>query len=231
MRKMGFCIAPTLPQGTADVQWLAHAGKEELIVITQDGRVATNVAEKQAIIDNNVRCFILPARVKKAWDMVRGFVAMWDKIRIETRFSGPFIWKFNDESHAVRWEQLYPQAKDFAFIDLSRTPIGHLLNLFADVVSMHDKGWFNESFINGLHDNIRIELEARLTGDRSKLNALSEKDNEGWESALDLELGPNEKTTREFTLAKPVDLARIWLRDSAEERQVNPKGVSSNSSG
>lgn len=44
--------------------------------------------------------------------------------------------------------------------------MGHLLNLFADIVHQHDQGWFSTEFVNGLHENIRQELEARIDGRR-----------------------------------------------------------------
>ena len=104
LRQMGFCIEPSLPKGTGDLEWLAHVGARGCTAITQDARIARNPAERQALIDHKVKCFILPGRPKNAWDLVRAFVTMWDKIRVESRFSGPFIWRFNDESRSTRWE-------------------------------------------------------------------------------------------------------------------------------
>ena len=167
LRKM-FCVAPSLSQGTPDPEWLAHAGEERYVVITRDANITRNAAEMQAIIDHRVKCFILPAAIKNTWHLVRSFAVMWGKIAAESLFAGPFVWQF-DESRAVRWVQLYPEPETaFRPSDLSRTPVGHLLNLFADVVRQHDEGWFSEAFVQGLHENIRRELEARIAGDRSR---------------------------------------------------------------
>lgn len=167
MSNLGFCVVPALPKGTGDTDWLREAGRNGWTAITQDGRIAKRTAERQAVIDHKVKCFVIPGRTANTWDQVRGFVSMWHKIRIESRSPGPFIWKFNDESQSVRWELLYPEALEFVAFDLSNVPIGHLLNLFADVVSQHDQGWFSFDFVNALHDNIRTEIEARILGDRS----------------------------------------------------------------
>ena len=163
---MGFCVAPTMPEKTPDVEWLIKAGEQELTVFTHDSRIARNLEERQAVIDNRVKCYILPSRTKNAWDKVRGFVSMWHKIEAESAFPGPFIWKFHDETAMARWEQLYPESKEYSPTDLSKVPVGHLLNLFADVVHQFDDGWWSEDFVNGLHRNIRLEIESRITGVR-----------------------------------------------------------------
>ena len=163
-----FCVAPSLPQGTPDTEWLAHAGKQRYVVITRDANITRNNAEMQAIIDHKVKCFILPPATKNTWHLVRSFAVMWGKISAESLFAGPFVWQF-DESRAARWRQLYPEPETrFRPSDFSRTPVGHLLNLFADVVAQHDDGWFSEAYIHGLHENIRREIEARISGDRSR---------------------------------------------------------------
>ena len=169
LRKMGFCVAPSCPKGTPDVQWLAHVGQEGHIAITQDAKIAENPAEMQALIDNRVRCFILPGDVTGTWDLVRNFAAMWDKIRGESVFPGPFVWRFDDRK-PTPWEQVYPKPnKHYRPHDFSRAPVGHLLNLFADVVCQHDDGWFDEAYVQGLHDHIGKEVQARISGDRSEV--------------------------------------------------------------
>ena len=169
LQRMGFCVAPTLPEGTPDTEWLAQAGKNGWTVITEDNRITKNPVEYRALIENEVKCFILPGRAAptSSWDKVRGFVSMWEKVQTESLFPGPFVWRFDDETQPVRWEQVYPEELVFSPLDLSKTPVGHLLNLFAEVVSQHDLGWFSRSYVEGLHENIRREIEARITGDRS----------------------------------------------------------------
>lgn len=203
LQKMGFCIVPKLPKGTPDIDWLAQAGKEDWTVITQDSNIFRNKEEREALINNKVKCFIIPARSKNAWDQVRGFVSMWDKIRVESLFQGPFVWRFNDESQPVRWEQLYPKASGFAPYDLSRVPVGHLLNLFADIVHQHDEGWFSADFVNGLHDNIRREIEARITGDRS----IAMKPDDKGETVFSQHISAKARETLDIDLEKPINPA------------------------
>ena len=110
-----------------------------------------------------------PRGSHKFVDKVRGFVSMWEKVQTESLFPGPFVWRFDDEIQPVRWEQVYPEELVFSPLDLSKTPVGHLLNLFAEVVTQHDLGWFSRSYVEGLHENIRREIEARITRDRSSV--------------------------------------------------------------
>ncbi len=63
-------------------------------------------------------------------------------------------------------EALNPEPSGFLPIDLSRIPVWHLLNLFADIVHQHNDGWFSTELVDGLHENIRQELEARVEGRR-----------------------------------------------------------------
>ena len=164
LKDMGFCVAPTLPRGTKDVDWLAVAGRNEWTVITQDSRITERPSEMKALKDNNVKCFILPELPRNSWDLVRGFAAMWDKIEIESLYPGPFVWKFHGEGFEVRWKKIYPEDLRYRPVDLSKVPVGHLLNLFADVVKQHDEGWFSLDFVFGLQDHIRREIEARNKG-------------------------------------------------------------------
>ena len=205
LQEMGFCIEPSLPKGTPDLEWLVHAGTRGCVVVTQDARIAQNPIERQALIDNDVKCFILPGSPKNAWDLVRGFVTMWEKIRVESAFPGPFIWKCNDRSSPVRWERLYPEDSGYAPFDLARTPTGHLLNLFADVVHMHDNGWLSRPFVEGLHENIRCELEARVSRDRSK--ALEPSPD--WQRLLSEKISPkSQKESHEAKLDEPFDVGK-----------------------
>ena len=180
LQGMGFCIAPTLPERTPDTEWLAEAGRNGWTVITEDNRITKNPTEYRALIENEVKCFILPGRAAptSSWDKVRGFVSIWEKVQTESLFPGPFVWRFDDEVQPVRWEQVYPEELVFSPLDLSKTPVGHLLNLFAEVVTQHDLGWFSRSYVEGLHENIRREIKARITGDRS--GVFEESNDRGW---------------------------------------------------
>ena len=99
-------------------------------------------------------------------------------------------------------EQRLPRAPSYAPYDLSDIPVGHLLNLFADIVCQHDEGWFSGDFVNGLHDNIRLELEARISGDRS--NVPSVPDGPG-ELIFSGRVGKQAGETEVMPLVKPVN--------------------------
>ena len=204
LEKMGFCIARTLPEGTTDTEWLAEAGRNGWTVITADNRITRNPVEYQALIKNEVKCFILPGRAAptSSWDKVRAFVSMWEKVQTESLFPGPFIWRFDDDVQPVRWKQVYPDELEFSPLDLSKTPVGHLLNLFAEVVTQHDLGWFSRSYVEGLHENIRRELEARITGDRS---GVFEVTDEGTRAVDEARIGGS--SDQLVPLDHPTDLA------------------------
>ena len=204
--KLGFCVVPSLPRGAPDTEWLAKAGDSGWIVITQDSQITRREDELATIARHKVKCFILPARNTNRWDQIRGFVQMWDKIRIESFYSGPFVWKFNDESQLSRWELAYPKALEFAAYDLSTVPVGHLLNLFADVVGQHDQGWFSFNFVDQLHHNIRTEIEARISGDRSGVPPPAKQG----ELLLSFDYGPDTEG-RDIPLEKAVDASAMRL--------------------
>ena len=160
LRNLGYCIVP-VQRATDDVKWLEQAGRKGWTVITADRQILARPEEKQAIIDNKVRCFILSPKPQRAEDMFRAFAMLWEKIRLELALPGPAVWVLRDETHAERWKQIHPAPLEYRPLHLARMPAGHLLNLFADVVKQHDEGSFSAEFVNGLHDEIRIELESR----------------------------------------------------------------------
>ena len=47
------------PPGTPDREWLAAAGREGWLVISRDKRIRRRPGERQAILANDVGCFIL----------------------------------------------------------------------------------------------------------------------------------------------------------------------------
>lgn len=200
LTKMGFCVASSMPHGTPDTEWLTHAGKEGFVVVTHDAQIARNDAEHQAIIANKVRCFILPGTSKGIWDSVRHIAGAWGKIRGESVYPGPFIWRL-EERVLHPWTQLYPEPRqDYKPPDFSATPVGHLLNLFADVICQHDDGWFSERFVQRLHDHIRLEIEARITRDRSMVPTPVPG-----EKFLDVPMGPGQEDSHGAKFTTPLD--------------------------
>ena len=208
LRRMGFCLVPIQP-GRADTEWLKQAGREGWTVITTDERIMQVPEERRAIVDHKVRCFILSPQPEGAWETLRAFVVMWGKIRSEAAFPGPAVWGLRDESHPSRWEQLLPSPLEYLPIDFSRTPTGHLLNLFADVVKQHDEGWFTADFVNALHDEIRVELESRVIHGPSGRPSIPVP--AGWESALDTHVTSEAGETKTLDLDEPVDAARTSI--------------------
>ncbi|MCY3749064.1 MAG: hypothetical protein OXG64_07195 [Chloroflexi bacterium] len=209
LRRMGFCLVPAR-KGRADTEWLKQAGQEGWTVITTDERLMQVPEEKQAIVDNKVKCFILSPQPQGTWETLRAFVAMWEKIRSEASFPGPAVWRLSDESHASRWEQLLPSPADYLSIDFSRTPAGHLLNLFADVVKQHDAGWFTADFVNALHDAIRVELESRYIG--APARTPPSPTSQAWrESILDTHVNAEAGETKALDLDQPFNAAEAQL--------------------
>lgn len=206
LKRMGFCITP-IQTGVADTVWLAEAGRKGWTVITADKRIMEVPDERQAVLDNEVRCFILSPQPSGSWETVRAFVTMWEKVRLESAFPGPAVWKIDDTSPISRWEQLVPDPVKYKPFDFSKTPVGHLLNLFADVVTQHDKGWWTKDFVNRLHDEIRVELESRIAGLRVVTRAAS-PDQES-KNLMDLKLEGEIPET--IDLDDPIDLEEFRM--------------------
>ena len=204
--EMGFCVVGGPSRSTPDVDWLAQAGDNGWTVITRDRRIARRVDELAVVVKHEVKCFMLPTVLGNRGEEVRAFVTMWDKIRTESLGTeGPFIWQFNAETSPVRWELAYPEPLEFAAYDLSKVPVGHLLNLFAHVVTDHDQGWFSRAFVEDLHDNIRLELEARIADDRSIAMPASD----AGELVHSGEIAGRQQ--QQMTLDNPVDLGGFRL--------------------
>ena len=91
-------------------------------------------------------------------------------------------------------------------IDFSRTPAGHLLNLFADVVKKHDEGWFTTELVNALHDAIRVELESRVVRGRAGTPGVPVRGR--WESAVDTRVAAEAGDTLKLDLDEPIDPAK-----------------------
>lgn len=88
LRNLGYCIVP-VQRATDDVKWLERAGREGWTVVTADRQILEKPAEKQAVIDNKVRCFILSPQPQRAEDTFRAFAMLWEKIRLESALPGP----------------------------------------------------------------------------------------------------------------------------------------------
>ena len=197
----GFCIVETLPSGTPDVEWLPVAGNNEWTVITQDLSIMKRTEERQAVIDNHVKMFVLPEEPRNSWDTLRGFAAIWPKIESESIIDGPFVWKIHDDGHPFKWEHIFPPENiALGRIGLASSPIGHLLNVFADAVRWHDGGYFSFNYVDWIHSQVREEIEARIEGRPSP----SPPQSEPFALLLDAEIGPTAGKWTSVDFEKPI---------------------------
>ncbi len=93
-------------QNTPDEEWLQKVGDKGCIVITHHRNFAQNKNELQAVIDAQVRCFVLPGSNLDRWHKAMALAYSWDKIRSEASSPAPFIWKRS--SIKGRWSRVYP---------------------------------------------------------------------------------------------------------------------------
>ena len=78
---------------TPDEVWLAAAGQHSWIVITKDDRIRHNQAERQAIIDNRVGCFVLLRRGATRFVMAQILMRAWDDIvALSASEARPFLY-------------------------------------------------------------------------------------------------------------------------------------------
>ena len=68
------------PPDAADEEWIAEVGRRKWIVLTKDNRLRYHPREKQALLRQGVRAFILTARDLKGEEMGRAFTAALPKI-------------------------------------------------------------------------------------------------------------------------------------------------------
>ena len=134
---------------------------------------------------------------------------MWGKIRDESVYDGPAVWELGEESREIRWREIIPKSPNYGPIDFSATPVGHLLNLFSDVVSQHDLGWFTRNFVEALHDEIRKELESRIPPSRERRFPCSKPSMEQREIVVDAPLKFEAGETKTLDLEKTVDLGQV----------------------
>lgn len=85
---------PRYPSDTPDEQWLADAGSNNWLVIVRDKKIRTRPAERQAVRDHQVGCFVIV--VKKSlnrWEYLRLIVCHLDEMEeIFDQTARPFIW-------------------------------------------------------------------------------------------------------------------------------------------
>lgn len=81
-------------QDAPDVEWLASVGQRGWLVITHDKKIKTRPAERKAIIDNDVGCFILVYKENlsrdEICDIIRSNLPKMERLFAETE--KPFLY-------------------------------------------------------------------------------------------------------------------------------------------
>ena len=92
-------LEPRFRHDTADAVWLEEAGQSDWLVVTRDQRVRTRPAERAAIEDNDVGCFILAYRRALApWGILKLMTATLDEMeRLFEETPRPFIYTLSSE--------------------------------------------------------------------------------------------------------------------------------------
>ena len=98
-------LEPRFPDHTADQVWLAEAGRQGWVVVTRDKQIRRRYAERRAILDNNVGCFILGTKqTLNRWNLLKVIVGTLDDM--EQRFADtprPFIFTIDSTSRFNRY--------------------------------------------------------------------------------------------------------------------------------
>ena len=98
-------LEPRFPDDTADEIWLAEAGRQGWVVLTRDKQIRRRYVERQAILDNNVGCFILGHKqTLNRWNLLKVIVGTLDDM--EQRFAEtprPFIFTIDSTSRFSRY--------------------------------------------------------------------------------------------------------------------------------
>ena len=72
-------LEPRFPGDTPDEVWLAEAGRQGWVVVTRDKQVRRRYAERNAILDNDVGCFVLgQKRTLNRWNLLKVIVGTLD---------------------------------------------------------------------------------------------------------------------------------------------------------
>lgn len=87
-----------------DVEWLEHAGRNGLVVLTKDRRLRYRPAEIAAIRRFRVRAFALTRGQLTATEQAKRFLANADRIRELAHEPAPFLYAV----HTGRLERMYP---------------------------------------------------------------------------------------------------------------------------
>jgi hypothetical protein len=90
-------------QGLADETWLADAGKNNWVVLTKDDAIRRRPAERDALIEANVRVFCLTNRNLRAKEQAQRFVMNAERMLRRATTQGPYIYGVYDSGLRRLW--------------------------------------------------------------------------------------------------------------------------------
>ncbi len=92
-------LEPRFRHDTADAVWLEEAGQSDWLVVTRDQRIRTRPAERAAIEDHGVGCFILAyRRPLDPWGILKLLTATLDEMeRLFDSTPRPFIYTVSSD--------------------------------------------------------------------------------------------------------------------------------------
>lgn len=92
---------------TPDDVWLAAVARRGWVVVTNDKRIRFNQAERRAIVDHRVGCFVFTSGNRTKWGLLQILAKAWAGIQdIADTSERPFIFSLHGDGSLHR---LYPQ--------------------------------------------------------------------------------------------------------------------------
>lgn len=79
-----------------DVEWLGDVGRLGWVVFMKDERIRRRPAEKAALIEHAIKCFVIARGDLPAEEMGRRFIVNLAAIEVACASSGPFIYAVHD---------------------------------------------------------------------------------------------------------------------------------------
>lgn len=91
---------------TVDEVWLAEVAKRGWVVVTNDKNIRHNEAERRALLENSVGCFMFGKGGRTRFQYMSALVRSWDEIqRIAATETRPFIYVLHADG---KLERLHP---------------------------------------------------------------------------------------------------------------------------
>ncbi len=80
-------LEPRFAHDTPDTEWLAEAGRQGWVVVTRDKRIRIRRAERQAIEDHRVGCFVLASA---------GNLGRWETLKVVVPTLDEMVRRFDE---------------------------------------------------------------------------------------------------------------------------------------